>query len=410
MIINLLFSLCDGLCFVFPFWYIGEKRVTVNRIVLLLSYAFINMVISYLPYYGEIIRELLLFMLSYLLIVAFQKRFTMFDLVLFLFIYTISDICILSIYLVIGSTGGMSLSCIAISASVQIIRFISYFFITKYLYRMISNYSLMRIQEALLILVPIMFLFETMYQQFIIKYDSFMVFELICSVIALFGALILVKRFYIVESELDKQKIVSKTLELSKEQLESNRNSQLEIRKIRHDMTEELRIIAMYIQDGNNTEALNYIQKTVGVIDSTRQKQYCSVEMVNLLINYKVASYPEIVFSVDCKCDADPGVDPIDLAIIISNLIDNGVTEITSNHLKQNEIQLSLHQYNGMIMITEINQLSKEKSLKTEKTDSVNHGLGLSIIHDIVAKYHGTISISQTDHFKIELILNRASV
>ena len=179
---------------------------------------------------------------------------------------------------------------------------------------MISNYSLMRIQEALLILVPIMFLFETMYQQFIIKYDSFMVFELICSVIALFGALILVKRFYIVESELDKQKIVSKTLELSKEQLESNRNSQLEIRKIRHDMTEELRIIAMYIQDGNNTEALNYIQKTVGVIDSTRQKQYCSVEMVNLLINYKVASYPEIVFSVDCKCDADPGVDPIDLA------------------------------------------------------------------------------------------------
>ena len=50
---------------------------------------------------------------------------------------------------------------------------------------------------------------------------------------------------------------------------------------------------------------------------------------------------------------------------------------------------------------------TKDKRLKSTKTDAGNHGVGLSSVYRIAAKYHGVVTIDDgvTNRFLIRVVL-----
>ena len=68
---------------------------------------------------------------------------------------------------------------------------------------------------------------------------------------------------------------------------------------------------------------------------------------------------------------------------------------------KGNLLIFLVNNYEGKLIKT------KDKKLKSTKSDSGNHGIGLSSVERVVSKYHGTLTIddSISQRFLIRIVL-----
>lgn len=401
MIINIILSLCDGISFLYPFHHLNDtdtKRA--SNAILLVIYTLLNTWISMADPMSDLVKDLLLFFLTCLLIVLYLKRLRAFDLMLYFILFTISNVCILSVYLLSGQLPNILTAVIA-----QGVRFTVFYFLTAYLEKNISLYSSLRVQEMLLIMAPLLVLFEVLYLRYLVTQDTYMLIELAASIIACIGVFLLIQKYYLVNGQFERQKMMNKALDLSRKSLQENRQKQIETQKIHHDMSARLLTIQALIQSNKMEEANKCIAESLNDVQNTKSVIYCPIDTVNNLFNYKVAEYPDITFHIDSRCDCEQKIDVMDLSIIFANLIDNAAREIREHHLDP-VITLKIRQNNVLLVISCSNELSQHKDLKTDRLNAEDHGLGLMIVNELVEKYDGTISIEQTHLFTVTIMLN----
>ncbi len=182
-----------------------------------------------------------------------------------------------------------------------------------------------------------------------------------------------------------------------------------------HDFQNSLCALSGYIHSKQYSEALTAIQKMhhhpicnllpitgLPPIDSVfaEKKQLAEDKEIKLM-------YAIILFEVVDTFDA------MDLAIIIANGLDNAIEASLAIDDSSNRMVLcSLSTQDHHIMVKIQNRTVKNISippslrLVTSKADSANHGLGLSSIHRLAAKHHGTLALSCEDQiFTLEVIL-----
>ena len=216
--------------------------------------------------------------------------------------------------------------------------------------------------------------------------------------------------FYVIYSiflknkELREMKI-SKIREEHMEQFIKTSEAQYDsIRKLKHDIKDQLLSIYEMISNNEIEEAKRFISKTNKIIDTETYVKTNST-IANAIINSKLTTAAALGIKVSCITVSDfNGIDEVDLCELLGNILENAITACNEMPPESSRfIYLEIGRENNIFTFLVKNSLlqsviSRNPKLKTSKSDKKNHGLGIAIIKDIVCKYNGRLDYYEIDN------------
>lgn len=196
-------------------------------------------------------------------------------------------------------------------------------------------------------------------------------------------------------------------------------NSQIEtIKLLKHDMKNNISCIDALIEEENYDEAHNICHSltnkytSIGTIVNT--ENYLLNAVLNVEIE-KAKSYG-IPVKLSITNDLKMFKNSSDIISLIGNILDNAISYLSKNKVKNNEINFSTG-YEGSYSVIKCRNnildsvLFNNPSLKTDKEDKDNHGKGITIINSIAYKYNGDVIIKERNkEFIITVILDNRSL
>lgn len=196
-------------------------------------------------------------------------------------------------------------------------------------------------------------------------------------------------------------------------------NSQIEtIKLLKHDMKNNISCIDALIEEENYDEAHNICHSltnkytSIGTIVNT--ENYLLNAVLNVEIE-KAKSYG-IPVKLSITNDLKMFKNSSDIISLIGNILDNAISYLSKNKVKNNEINFSTG-YEGSYSVIKCRNnildsvLFNNPSLKTDKKDKDNHGKGITIINSIAHKYNGDVIIKERNkELIITVILDNRSL
>ncbi|MBR3415469.1 MAG: GHKL domain-containing protein [Clostridia bacterium] len=179
-----------------------------------------------------------------------------------------------------------------------------------------------------------------------------------------------------------------------KQYTEMNDNYQ-KICKIRHDINKQIDSISALVYKGDGGTAEEALTELKRRVDSITGSLSTGNPTIDFIINSKLNDHKDLnLFLINSSINVDR-VDPLDLASLIGNIIDNALEALENSTEKRLEIDFSTSDdYQSIIIKNSIDSsvLETNPDLDSTKKDKVNHGLGTKIIRDITEKYEGICS------------------
>lgn len=291
-----------------------------------------------------------------------------------------------------------------ITFAIQITALLAFYFIAKFLNSKISTIENSLTSEYLYILF-----FPSILQYFIFDFyytygsNEYLIL-FVLSVLATITVLITIYRQLKISEERTQNIVFTNLLKTSKEQMNQMIENEDSLKEVRHDLKNHLIVMQGLLKDEQYDQLETYLSNITPMFDIHQPRIYCQNIYLNTLLNHKVAEYREIDFDIQVYPSFCGYFSDVDLYILVSNLLDNAIQELTTHSSLDKTIHLSLEVKDAFQIIKISNPLSQEKTLKTEKKDVENHGLGLSIIRKIVKKYDGEMLIKQDNNFEVKIL------
>lgn len=185
--------------------------------------------------------------------------------------------------------------------------------------------------------------------------------------------------------------------------------------KTEHDMKNYLLGIRYYMEQGDVGAGLNYLDAVLYqlngagrwiVSEENRKTIWGSV------INMKSAEAKED--GIDLKQDVFPGryeeIQPLDLCVVLGNLLDNAVEAERKNESKK-EILLEMREEKRLVYITISNWIDEPYrkaagEMISMKQNSAQHGIGLSSVKEVVGKYGGRFEAGMDgEYFRVRVVM-----
>lgn len=217
--------------------------------------------------------------------------------------------------------------------------------------------------------------------------------------------------FYIIHSLFEKnQKLSDMEMRSLREQhmkqFVDNANSQYElIRKIRHDIKDQLSAVYILISKDETQEAMDFIAKSNDVINGVETFVRTDNAVANSIINSKLSAASALGIKVSCITVNDfTGISELDLCDLLSNTLENALTACKNMPTEVNRfIYLEIGKENDIYTFLVKNSiersvLGENPKLQTTKLDKIDHGLGTKIIKDIAEKYNGRCDFYEADN------------
>lgn len=209
--------------------------------------------------------------------------------------------------------------------------------------------------------------------------------------------------------------VYEQQLELCERHQQEREISILQLRDAKHNMKNNLVSILAYAENRQH-------EKIIGFINEIMEESGMAIAAIsnsgNIVIDsligywYVTAKKKEIDFKTDICIPMMLPFKGADICLILGNLLENAVEaaqkvdgkkyiEIKMKYDKNNILLSVTNSYSGKLLKT------KDHRLKSTKTDTENHGVGLASVYRAVAKYCGTIIIddSVSGQFKIRVLL-----
>lgn len=192
--------------------------------------------------------------------------------------------------------------------------------------------------------------------------------------------------------------------EYTKSYIESVDSEYVNITKLRHDFKDNYSIIYNLISNNNIENALKHIEDNINQINQTDVLVNTNNKIVNAIINIKLGKAKSQGIDVVCLSTNNfIGVEDIDLARLLSNMLENAITACMLANNKQH-IYLKIiddgYRYIFNLKNTVNNSiLNNNPELVTTKQDKANHGYGISIMKDIANKYNGNCDFYEVDNY-----------
>ena len=287
-------------------------------------------------------------------------------------------------------------------------------------------YSLKKVSNVIAFvaipLLAMMILYITMYVMILTNFQSniIILLSIICvSMIVIAGIVWFMIARINKDNEIKTKLLLSEQkANLYKQNIISS-NSQIEtIKLLKHDMKNNISCIDTLIEEENYDEAHNICHSltdkytSIGTIVNT--ENYLLNAVLNVEIE-KAKSYG-IPVKLSITNDLKMFKNSSDIISLIGNILDNAISYLSKNKVKNNEINFSTG-YEGSYSIIKCRNnildsvLFNNPSLKTDKKDKDNHGKGITIINSIAHKYNGDIIIKERNkEFIITVILDNRSL
>ena len=289
-----------------------------------------------------------------------------------------------------------------------------------------KTYSLKKVSNVIaFVVIPLlamMILYITMYIMILTNFQSniIILLSIICiSMIVIAGIVWFMIARINKDNEIKTKLLLSEQkANLYKQNIISS-NSQIEtIKLLKHDMKNNILCIDALIEEENYDEAHNICHSltnkytSIGTIVNT--ENYLLNAVLNVEIE-KAKSY-EIPVKLSITNDLKMFKNSSDIISLIGNILDNAISYLSKNKVKNNEINFSTG-YEGSYSIIKCRNnildsvLFNNPSLKTDKDDKDNHGKGITIINSIAHKYNGDVIIKERNkEFIITVILDNRSL
>ena len=195
--------------------------------------------------------------------------------------------------------------------------------------------------------------------------------------------------------------------------------SQIETRRIRHDMKNHLQTIMHLANENNLEEIRSYLEKLNVSVGRTDMELYCGNHIADAICNEKnqYAKKCGIRFEIEGQMPKNLQMEAIDICTIFSNAIDNAIEAVSlMMEERQKWMHLKIQNQGDILFLQFTNPMleGRQKHAKTTKKDNVNHGFGLQNIRMTVEKYHGNMAahMEQTENsrvFALEIMLMNQS-
>ena len=237
-------------------------------------------------------------------------------------------------------------------------------------------------------------------------------FEEVSNILKLLSAALIVGCFsYIIYRYTNlsyKQREAELQLEAELRHYEETVQKNNDIRTFRHDYKNNLYSIKTLISSGRTEEAEKYIDELNVDVELSENRYATGNYLADAIISGKAENAAENGISIEFEgIIPDKKISNSDLCTILSNALDNAVRGCAD--CAPCAIKIRSEEMPNGILITVSNPVRekvqiKNNNVRTTKSDSANHGIGLQNIRKAAQKYNGYADISCDENkFKIEI-------
>lgn len=223
-------------------------------------------------------------------------------------------------------------------------------------------------------------------------------------------SLLLMVCFCFRQSQLKMQiSVLDTQYDLIESQYVRAQNFYAENAKLYHDIKHHLRALERLLQNGDQREALAYIESVQEPLQCKMIPVHTGVDIVDTVI-YEAKEKAEqrnILLQVETPIlPSELKIEDRELCVLCANLLDNALKAA------KEQIKLNIAETAGFLVIEMKNDYKEKPLVKNNhfvserEQDSLEHGWGMKIIEQIVEKYHGELTIRVDVQVSIKMLLD----
>ncbi len=196
-------------------------------------------------------------------------------------------------------------------------------------------------------------------------------------------------------------------------EIDALRSSQALASRYRHDLRHHLQYVSACIENGQETQAQQYISGICQEIEAQRVERFCENEAVNLILSAFVgrARKAGLTMQVKGSLSAFTLASDSDLCVLLSNALENALNACQPLAAAGEDCVIDVQFYErAKKFFFQLTNPCRPEEVHLAKgvpvTDKPGHGLGVQSICSIVAKYGGVCDFSlQGKRFTLRLSL-----
>ncbi len=191
---------------------------------------------------------------------------------------------------------------------------------------------------------------------------------------------------------------------------------QQEVRKIRHDLQNELAGILHQLENQKTEETITHIKDKLNLLEANKKNSFSGHNAVDTLLKskQKPAESKGIAIETNLQINNPLPIDTIDLFILLGNGLDNAI-EATHNVTKHNKVITVLAKSQGesllIVIKNPVDDIVDVTQLISSKPDFNNHGFGIIQMKQLTEKYNGDVFFECTkEQFKATILINNRRI
>lgn len=261
---------------------------------------------------------------------------------------------------------------------------------------------------------------------FVISDYMYMIQEqLVMQTIALVGMCLLIASNILVFYVLDKMcenfetkqrlALIDELLGAQKRRYSELYESQQEVIKVRHDLKNVMLGLSYRLEREEYAEALEYVQKQCTLLDGHNNTMVFNNNIIDTILfaKQKRAMLTGIQMVIDNELHTDIRIDPIDIAVIIGNVLDNAIEAVEKSGFAERKIQVDIMSQREVIVFLIRNPVEEKidvNNLVSTKSNKREHGLGLAQVSEIIKRYNGELLLDcDAQTFSTTIVLNNTN-
>lgn len=209
----------------------------------------------------------------------------------------------------------------------------------------------------------------------------------------------------------EEKTVLQQLLAKNNKQYEMSKNNIEIINRKCHDLKNQIAVL----RTNENKQYLEEIEQNIMLYDKTAKTGNTALD-ITLSEKYLLCEEYRIHFTYIADGDAIGFMDPVDIATLFGNALDNAIEYLaTVDDIKKRMIWIKVFSQNDFVSVHIENYFKGSISLEnglpsTSKSDKGYHGFGLKSIRFIAEKYNGTCVIATRDDlFVIDIVFPKSS-
>lgn len=244
-------------------------------------------------------------------------------------------------------------------------------------------------------------LFKMSYELHNPYYDTVAVFCTLGLLVNTFSALYLYERLAKQNETIQAEQQYRQHLKEQLKHLDDIVAKQEELRRFKHDMSNQLVALETYFEQDDRSEGRAHIQALMQWFDEARPTVYTGNTALDAILSTKktLAERQGIRFSTLLQIEKDLPIAPVDICVIFGNALDNAIEACGKVKTADKHIDVVMIQQEDEVFckITNTTFAPTQGTLKTTKADKENHGFGLMNLKRVLEKYDSEPIIETTN-------------